>query len=502
MERNSGENMSRKSIADDEELMREWNYAKNINIDPQKIATRSHKKVWWKCLKNHEWQAAISNRTSTEGSNCPYCANKKVLQGYNDLVSQKPEIAQEFDIMKNVASPENVYYRSNKQYWWICAKKHSYESKLSYRIDRDIGCPYCSGRYAIRGENDLATTHPHISSQWSSKNIIQPYEVKAGSNKNVWWQCEKAHEWKTTVHNRVIGKGCPYCSNNKVWIGYNDLLTTHKDIEQFWDYEKNDSIKITDVSYGSHKIAWWKCDKGHSYQLDVKSKISNIHDCSICAISFSVSNQEKELLTFIQQIYPGEVITNSKKMIAPYELDIFLPELNLALEFNGLYWHSEQSLKNKYYHFNKWKKCVDNNIVLVNIWEDDWKYTQDIAKSILQDYIQYHDKINHQFVGIDDNFLNKYSSVFRRLQHDNWNDKSDKRHDEHITLDNGNIFELILRLDGFSVCDSGDIEHWNVKNKKRRLCDTSDPVDVLSCRCADSEKVYDAGQSIWMKKLV
>jgi len=64
-----------------------------------------------------------------------------------------------------------------------------------------------------------------------------------------------------------------------------------------------------------------------------------------------------------------------------------LPELNIGIEYNGLYWHSEQN-KEKEYHYNKWKLCNDKGIQLITIWEDDWNYKKDIVKSIIKNKLK------------------------------------------------------------------------------------------------------------------
>lgn len=104
--------------------------------------------------------------------------------------------------------------------------------------------------------------------------------------------------------------------------------------------------------------------------------------CTNCnPINSSKSGQQEELLRFISENYDGEIIPN-KKIIYPQEVDIYLPELNLGFEFNGLWWHSE-SQKGKYYHINKTKKCSEAGIELIHVWEDDWIYKNDIVKSII-----------------------------------------------------------------------------------------------------------------------
>jgi hypothetical protein len=91
---------------------------------------------------------------------------------------------------------------------------------------------------------------------------------------------------------------------------------------------------------------------------------------------------EKDLLNFIKENYNSVIIENDKKIINPYELDIYLPDLNLAFEFNGLYWHNELNKPNNY-HKMKTDLCLEKGIHLVHIYEDDWVYKQGIVKSMI-----------------------------------------------------------------------------------------------------------------------
>ncbi len=100
--------------------------------------------------------------------------------------------------------------------------------------------------------------------------------------------------------------------------------------------------------------------------------------CPKC--SHSISKQEKALAAFIKSNYSGEIITNSKKIISPLELDIYLPDLKLAFEFNGLYWHSELR-KDKNYHLDKTNVVESKGIQLIHIYEDDWNVKQKIVES-------------------------------------------------------------------------------------------------------------------------
>jgi hypothetical protein len=96
--------------------------------------------------------------------------------------------------------------------------------------------------------------------------------------------------------------------------------------------------------------------------------------------SSNVSGKQLDLLNFIKGNYDKEIVENCKSLINPLELDIYLPNLKLAFEFNGLYWHNENFVDG-FYHLNKTKKCEEQGVRLIHIYEDDWMFKQDIVKS-------------------------------------------------------------------------------------------------------------------------
>ena len=79
-----------------------------------------------------------------------------------------------------------------------------------------------------------------------------------------------------------------------------------------------------------------------------------------------------------------ELIHNDREILKPKELDIYIPSKNIAIEFNGLYWHSDSVLKDKNYHYNKWKASHDQGIQLITVWEDDWRDKRDIVVRMLK----------------------------------------------------------------------------------------------------------------------
>ena len=95
---------------------------------------------------------------------------------------------------------------------------------------------------------------------------------------------------------------------------------------------------------------------------------------------------EKELLDYVSSIYPRTIIENDRSIIVPYELDIYLPDLHLAIEYNGLYWHSDEMKPNNY-HRMKSDLCKENGVHLIHVFEDDWVNKQSIIKSVISNFV-------------------------------------------------------------------------------------------------------------------
>ena len=114
---------------------------------------------------------------------------------------------------------------------------------------------------------------------------------------------------------------------------------------------------------------------------DIKPNSHNL--CHKCYANISQSSPELEIKSIINAMYNGKCIENSRSIIPPLELDLYYPEKNVAVEFNGNYWHDENH-KSKDYHFNKFKLCKDKNIRLVSIYESDWFNKHDNIINLLK----------------------------------------------------------------------------------------------------------------------
>lgn len=355
------------------QIAAQWHSTKN-ELSPEEVTKSSNKKVWWQCVEGHEWEAKVNARTSNR-SGCPYCSGKYVLKGFNDLASRYPELASQWHSSRNPITPQEVTPKSAKKVWWQCAENHEWQALIYSRVEGN-GCPVCSKRIIQQGVNDLATSHPHLIAEWSDSNILKPHEVTSGSIEIVSWVCPAGHEWQSPIVKRANGTKCTYCYGRSVLPGFNDLTSKHPEVMEFWDYEKN-TIEPNRISAYSHSFAYWKCHKGHQWQAPVYS-LSGGSRCPNCVVPTFVSAPEQEIADILNGL-GFQVRRNVRGIIGNLELDVFLPERNFAVEFNGLYWHSEANGKDKNYHLRKTLACKERDIFLYQIWEDDWRDRKEIV---------------------------------------------------------------------------------------------------------------------------
>jgi DNA-directed RNA polymerase subunit RPC12/RpoP len=138
----------------------------------------------------------------------------------------------------------------------------------------------------------LVTTNPEIAKDWNYKKngSLLPTQYTAGSNKKFWWKCANGHEWRVSINHRTRGatlsreqKGsqCPYCLNQRVQPGFNDLATTNPEIAKEWNYEKNGSLLPTQYTAGSNIKFWWKCSKGHEWKTSIACRLRGT-GCPYC----------------------------------------------------------------------------------------------------------------------------------------------------------------------------------------------------------------------------
>jgi hypothetical protein len=124
------------------QLVTEWHPSKNGALTPQDVTDGSGRSLWWVCTRGHEWTSRCDHRAN--GSGCPFCSNKAVLPGFNDLATTHPDLAAEWHPTKNgVLKPTEVTSGSDWQAWWLCSVGHEWKSRCANRLIGQ-GCPTCA----------------------------------------------------------------------------------------------------------------------------------------------------------------------------------------------------------------------------------------------------------------------------------------------------------------------------------------------------------------------
>lgn len=165
-------------------------------------------------------------------------------------------------------------------------------------------------------------------------------------------------------HNSIIYEDRVKLKFEEYKIKYNGLFTINFDYLQYW---KGDTFNVT-------------CDKcGKTF-----NSLTRTLRCYICNPKLKgFSNNELELLSYIQDELGLIVETNNRKILHGKEIDIYIPSLKIGIEYDGLFWHSEQSGKDKNYHLNKTEMCTQLGIQLIHIFEDEWLNKKEIVKQRL-----------------------------------------------------------------------------------------------------------------------
>ena len=269
------------------EIAKQWHPTLNGNKTPDMFTYGSGHMAYWLCPDCHQtWLAHINNRT-LHNRGCPYCSHEKPIKGVNDLVTLRPDLMVDWDYEKNKSiDPSDLMPNSNKRVWWKCSKCGFEYSAYVANRNKGTGCKRCAGQVLIPGVNDLETKFPNLAKEWDYElnNGVKPSDVFPLSNKKYHWICSLGHKWEATPNSRSYGRGCPFCSGNRVLRGFNDLETTHPIIARQWHPTMNGDLLPTQISKGYKNKVWFLCEKcGKPYDSYIGNKIKGYGKCPYCS---------------------------------------------------------------------------------------------------------------------------------------------------------------------------------------------------------------------------
>ena len=326
-------------------------------------------------------------------------------------VSDNAQLMAEWDWEKNNELglyPDKLTCGSNKNVWWRCEKGHEWKAKINNRVYKNNSCPYCAGRKICLGYNDLATTHPTLSSEWhpSKNGSLTPKEVSKGTTKKVWWLGKCGHEWEDSVCHRTNGRNCPICAGKQIIMGHNDLDTMYPDIAAEWHPTKNGSLTPKMVTPGTDNKVWWLGRCGHEWKASIYSRVNGT-GCPHCLAERHTSFPEQAILYYMQKI----TLAENRNTQFGKEIDIWLPDLSIGIEYNGFWHHNkEKSDLQKISFFSKM------GIRIITVKEGQYNAVQgDVIQYIYsaknKDSLNWAIKELFQLIGLDTSKINVSSDA-------------------------------------------------------------------------------------------
>lgn len=187
------------------------------------------------------------------------------------------------------------------------------------------------------------------------------------------------HEFAPIIDNILREKTiCPKCKvDNRKDRTHEKVILVFENLPEYSLIDGEAQIKSDNKIAVKHE----KC--GTVFFPTAHNFKDNESRCPVCS-GRSSSKAEKEIVEWLEEICDDEIVQNTRELISPQELDIFIPSCKLAIEYNGLRWHSSQFGKDKDYHLNKTEKCLEKEIDLFHVFSDEWREKESIVKSMIQ----------------------------------------------------------------------------------------------------------------------
>lgn len=286
------------------------------------------------------------------------------------------------------------YKGGNNKIIVICPN-HGQFTVLASNHMRKSGCPQCANSSR---NNRVRLTTESFTARLNKRNLtyspIQLISEYVNMKTKIKVQCVNGHEWETRPQDVLNGHGCAICAVKQREI---TALQLH-------GRRYHTQHTITDDVLENLANKEWLLDQHHTQQKTLQQIALDINVSPKCVQSyiskhniehkkFGNSQGERLLIEFLKEYIDSPILVNNKTIISPKELDIYIPNYNFAIEFNGIYWHSELNGKDKNYHLQKTIECTKQNIRLIHIFENELIHKRDIVESRLKSILQLNKRI-------------------------------------------------------------------------------------------------------------
>ena len=292
---------------------------------------------------------------------------------------------------RNYKLISNEYINSKTKLRYICPNGH--EGSITFSAFRaGKGCMQCANISKSFNSDRLralsrkrAKKYEDVKAEFEKYGFELLTKEYTNNLTKLEYICPNGHRGTTTYKSFSKLHSCRKCAYATRKVSRIPNKKTIEDIRE--EFSKRGYKLLTDTYENNKQKLEFVCPKGHKHSITYNS-FSLGHGCRICSqienskrIS-QYSKQETEIAEFLADKL--DIIRHDRTIIPPFELDIVIPSKKMAIEYCGLYWHTEGMGKDKNYHLNKLNMCENAGYRLITIFEDEWKYKKDIVKSRLK----------------------------------------------------------------------------------------------------------------------
>lgn len=375
------------------------------------------------CPAHGEFEASFDNLS--QGKKCAKCSDDSKREN-KSTIKKTYEYVNKVFAEQGYTLLDKEYVNSKFKMSTICPNNHTYIVSFDLFGNRNLRCPTCSG--------NKKRTVEEVKEVFLKQGYTPLFTEYIKNTKPVEVMCPGGHVWSPTLNNFLKGVRCPSCNGittkHKIESvkeviersGYKlvsyDYVNSLSKLDTICPNGHNYSVRFSDFKtgyrcaecanlkpYGLEKareefkkhgydledkewngysaISNTVCDKGHKYRVSLAHFKSHGSRCLTCN-NTGTSKAEIELSDWVKTYFPlaKKIKLENGKVRSFSELDIFIPELNIAIEYNGLYWHSD-IFQHKTYHSEKMAIANKNGIRLITIFEDEWRDRKDQVKGFL-----------------------------------------------------------------------------------------------------------------------
>ena len=337
----------------------------NPNIDLLESYINSHTKIKCRCKKcGTEWDARPDHLLNNHG--CPVCAHK--INGLKRRIN-KEEFAETIKKTNTAIELLEPYSTSKTKILCKC-KTCGYEWRVvPNSLLKGYGCPRCSNRLKKTNEEFIAALE-------KKSPLIEALEPYQGGHAHMYFRCKVCGcKWKTTPNMIInIGTGCPECKKKQA---ANKLRKTQETFEQ-QIHEISPSIEITGDYKNANAKILCKCKRCGNEWKATPSKLLIGRRCPKCDRTQTSFVEQLLYVSLIAVLGENNIVNRDQETIGK-ELDIYSPELHLAIEYGSYYFHKkhyENDLK-------KQELCNEKGINLIEIYDNCSQETIDGFSNIL-----------------------------------------------------------------------------------------------------------------------